>query len=708
MHVAFTPALRETIHVVAPTSSSRATAAVEFRATLSVADYDKLKQSGGRIQLWSHIPYDGAASPAGDWAPCDFEETTVVTTKTGLGAETPTTEVILGDDFEDDVEWPGKISLVLRLAVPLPASGPAQYTFTYRILYPNGKIQWLGTSTTNGRLVVDGGDKAPVLGSSAGWAPVHDGYAWNGADEDSAVFKLPSPAEYGVWTLGGDSAQKSHIHFLIPRLRHDSVYIPPTYLLCGSSDVNVTVSSDGILSATGASSLFLFCVTGAESLTPNILAHCSEHLQVAPFGEDAEHLLVASKNTYPTQCIIIPTTTRRTKQLPSVPFDTLFALLSTPQNALAVFCPRTHNVHFIADGAVTFSGSGSFILSPVFELQNGSHKLAVLSPYASAYVQSSSSSHDNGNLPTPPPSPEFPHSVPDAVYNIQSPGSLTGSAIALRGGGGAPVETQGPMTLAERDAQVAPEAETETEQNASDDDEDGAAGQGSMTSDLQEVDAEPEQLGEEDRVAAGPLVRRAGGLGFGWHALVVQLWHMFSVALFALSIFYRLFFGELPLYPSKAQEEQVREPKQEERSLLFEEGGGNDGVDIDIDSDGAATLNEEPVKGADSDEDREGSDCSPSEAPTEARAAASEKAPSRAVEEASGSLAALVVVVGGGTVLVAVRAAASAVGPVVVEMAKKRLDAKVTQLDGGVSLLEFGSGEGGEQVVRIYSGSTAA
>jgi len=445
MPIAFTPALPDTLHVAVPVDSptrNSATAVLNFMATLDVADYDELQRDGGRIQLWSNIPFGCAIGSPGDWASCDFEE--AMTSGSSVGDST--TEVFLGDARKGDVESPpDKRDLTLHLCVPT-SNGESRFSFTYRIVYPSGEIRWLGEFGQNGTLVVAQMDADPVFMLPEGWVPGDGGYVWKGVGGDgqalSVVMGLTKPAEYAVWTINGDSARKSPLAFFVPRLGPRSVYIPPTYVLCASSGAAVLVLSEGIIAASGIGSLLLKPLPSRKAdlsaLATNILAHCSpERVHVATLGEDAEHLVITSKGTHPTQGFIVPTTLHRHTRL-VVPLHTLCALLPSRMTPFTLFSPQNRTVHFFTGsstevGFTSDVGGGPFVLSPVIDLKAGEWQVSILSPYTAAQA----SENDFGNLPTPPPSPQLrpiAHSLRQAQYQTVAlgPASLDPSCPCLR------------------------------------------------------------------------------------------------------------------------------------------------------------------------------------------------------------------------------------------------------------------------------------
>ncbi|KAF5377442.1 hypothetical protein D9615_005152 [Tricholomella constricta] len=412
------PALLDAVHVSVPVGAllpDETTAVLNFTATLNLADYDELQQSGGRIQLWSNVPSESATtSSAGGWASCDFQETTI---PTFADVSDSTVEVFLGDLRQHDAEYPGQHVLSLVLCAPLANNGQSRFAFTYRIVYPDGEIRWLGTFGQNGTLVIEGVVSDPALVLTEGWMPRDNGYVWKGVGAerplDLNVLRLVKPADYAVLALDGDVAGKSSLAFLVPRLAPHAVYIPPTYVLCASSDATIAVLSKGIITGSGTGSLLLKPLQshqhGLRAIAESILAHCStERVQATALYKDAGRLIVASRGTCSIQGIVVSTSPHRVKARLLLPLDTLSALLPAYPTPFAIFSPQSRNVHFISDPStqnIAFTGCGPFVLSPILDLKDEACQASILSAFTSARP----AEDDSVILPTPPPSPQLAH-----------------------------------------------------------------------------------------------------------------------------------------------------------------------------------------------------------------------------------------------------------------------------------------------------------
>ncbi|KAG5352045.1 hypothetical protein C0989_004037 [Termitomyces sp. Mn162] len=193
MHIVFNPALSEINHV----SIDDPPTLLNFTATLSVSDYQELKKDGGRVQLWSDIPYERAPAPYSEWTPCDF----------GLNATNLSSLQEISLSLVDHESSPGTAVLSLQLLVPL--CDQRRFSYTYRILYPSGEIRWLGEFGQNGTLVCEYTATEITLGLAAGWIRKEGMYMWTDKNirTDTPVLKLAKPDEYLALTVGSNNGQ---------------------------------------------------------------------------------------------------------------------------------------------------------------------------------------------------------------------------------------------------------------------------------------------------------------------------------------------------------------------------------------------------------------------------------------------------------------------------------------------------------------------
>ena len=141
MDITFNPPIGDSIQL--ETSFSLQTTLLHFTAELTVLDHNKLIQDHARIQLWSDL-----AQSDGEWGALDFTYQTQATEESS--------QISLGSTCPKLASE--KVTLFLEVVAPLPMGRNSHFSFTYRIFYPSGDIQWLGPFGQNGSLSFERSD----------------------------------------------------------------------------------------------------------------------------------------------------------------------------------------------------------------------------------------------------------------------------------------------------------------------------------------------------------------------------------------------------------------------------------------------------------------------------------------------------------------------------------------------------------------------
>lgn len=127
MTISFTPALGEIVRI--PVTADAVSVRLRFTAVLLVRDYRYYERNGAKLQIWSDIP---TINEVDGWKAFDFEDPKD------------------GEELEQDYD-----QVILPFAVNAPVKpGTKFFSFTYRILYPTGKVHWLGVPDRNGAFIV--------------------------------------------------------------------------------------------------------------------------------------------------------------------------------------------------------------------------------------------------------------------------------------------------------------------------------------------------------------------------------------------------------------------------------------------------------------------------------------------------------------------------------------------------------------------------
>jgi hypothetical protein len=196
--VVFTPPIGE--HLVVPLSSSTSsshirTIDVQFRAR----DVDRKLQPGDRVEVWTDAPDQEGKRVEGGWRAVTFEgedvgveegDGTVNTDERKEDVQVlqlPTFALPLNpsrtDSTSSEVQVDATNNLVARISLPYPHSTSdlnLDFEYTFRIVYPDGKMWWLGGLGANGTVKFQlGGDEdgaeADVWNGWQGWGILQDG-----------------------------------------------------------------------------------------------------------------------------------------------------------------------------------------------------------------------------------------------------------------------------------------------------------------------------------------------------------------------------------------------------------------------------------------------------------------------------------------------------------------------------------------------------
>jgi hypothetical protein len=148
MDITFNPPIGDSIQL--EISFSLQTTLLHFTADLTLRDHNKLIQDHGHIQLWSDLPHNGQSD--GGWSALDLTYQTQATEELSSSHK-----ISLGSTCSNHASEE-KVTLFLEVVVPLPMSRYSHFSFTYRIRYPSGDIQWLGPFGQNGSLSFERSD----------------------------------------------------------------------------------------------------------------------------------------------------------------------------------------------------------------------------------------------------------------------------------------------------------------------------------------------------------------------------------------------------------------------------------------------------------------------------------------------------------------------------------------------------------------------
>ena len=138
----FFPPLDSTVVVDVPPNARSGGVSLLFRArTGSASALEKLKRDGVKVQAWTNAPVDNDRAE-GAWGAYNFEEAPAATP---AKVDDPVVPFSLPPPTEDNfVDEPHTLYLTLRLRALPQHQAQADFLVTYRFLYPNGGVKWLG------------------------------------------------------------------------------------------------------------------------------------------------------------------------------------------------------------------------------------------------------------------------------------------------------------------------------------------------------------------------------------------------------------------------------------------------------------------------------------------------------------------------------------------------------------------------------------
>lgn len=198
----FFPALGSTSTVDIPPSVRTGGVTLLLRTRLGSAEVAaQVKREGIQVQAWTNAPVDEARHP-GEWGAYTFTAPTA-----GPSSVQDGDNPALVLDAPEASASEGQHTLFLRLKLrPLPADQTAaEFGVTYRLVYPDGGIWWLGGPGRDARCILRRAD--PWLASSPAIA------LGDQADSGTEVFRSISMQEaWGCWAITNERSACPHVY----------------------------------------------------------------------------------------------------------------------------------------------------------------------------------------------------------------------------------------------------------------------------------------------------------------------------------------------------------------------------------------------------------------------------------------------------------------------------------------------------------------
>jgi hypothetical protein len=395
MKVVFNPALESTTTV--PSAVLARSQCVTFTATVSGADYhSQIKKGGARIEVWSDIP---AGGKQGAWGSVAFEAVPDVARAESPSSLLDTTlSLISATPAQATTD---NVTLQARFVVPNASVDKPRYGFTYRIVYPSGHIQWLGSHGRNGTLIP--GEPSPVGWlPNAGWQPgSEEGTAlWKG--DEGVLGRLGKSWSGWAMTESGpvrfttlDSlTTPASLIILFPNPAADSlVFHLPVYLhTSGRCALDVNADCEVVLH--GQEEVQIHLLTDPEALKTLIGEHNRpSHWRIHP-ANDFIFMSPLTNNLFHVLPISPSLATSTVVQAPN-------GLLPTPEGVV-VYSSACHTAKVDPSAFIIGRTGGEFTVTPSIPLEDDTRKwiVSVLSPGASLALPPAI-------LPPLPPKPIF-------------------------------------------------------------------------------------------------------------------------------------------------------------------------------------------------------------------------------------------------------------------------------------------------------------
>ncbi|KAG8932823.1 hypothetical protein FRC02_000507 [Tulasnella sp. 418] len=357
----FNPALASTT-IVPLTHSVSKHVGINFYVTMSRFWFDKFKQEGRRVEVWSNIPIEGV--PYHAWSEKAFVERDVVKNEIVDLEESEAVAAIslIDADYEAAVaqarlsteasDSGDRVTLVAHYAIPQIEG--TYYSFTFRITGPGGHVDWLGNMGTNGTIILDGqpikhvglSEKEPKT-----WKAEEDGKTWEKpTTTEASEVEVAHFKELGMsgWAFSQDgpkqisttsSTPASSFILLHPDPVEQGEYplvdAPSSLLLISDTPSSISIKDDSILSTSGSAlSVKELNASSLDAVNSLIAGATFGTYEVIHVTDDNNFIFVSSApsasfipSSNPQKISIIPVTPQKSEiSVVSIPTELLHAL----------------------------------------------------------------------------------------------------------------------------------------------------------------------------------------------------------------------------------------------------------------------------------------------------------------------------------------------------------------------------------------------
>lgn len=446
VNIAFTPALGDAIQVpISDCCDELDTVAVRFSAVLGHHEYRQVMDGHFKVQVWSDI----ASPDVQGWRAYDFEAVSIQSAFQ-LQHEEASLASVIGNPGQliqlagtssssNTLGRTAPLNLSdgrqrLEASVPVSVRNARNFSFTYRITYSSGHIEWLGTYGHNGYAEVIR-ESLKGLNLSKDWSEAGRIFTLDGSNETPVTIAAFENVEgYDVWafprglsSVNASSSASDDAELLLAIPREFGVYTRnPSYVIHASSGAIMhldTSAGVGSLRAYGSGNIMVHACYDLSRLQSMLHLRPLRsggrvELKVLRKEDGSAHCLIVSSSSpshggAPVKVVLIPIAQVLDEVTVRVELD---ALAQNLGDRVALVSGRTTEVRTLNapfDGQVcTFvvpKHGGEFLLTPVHDFSNEQNatdvpQIAFLTPHSDV----TQALEGPITLPTPPPSPHIP------------------------------------------------------------------------------------------------------------------------------------------------------------------------------------------------------------------------------------------------------------------------------------------------------------
>ena len=444
VNIAFTPALGDAIQVpISDCCDELDTVAVRFAAVLGHHEYRQAMDGHLKIQLWSDI----ASPDVQGWRAYDFKALSSRSSSQLQDEEgTPLSAIgggqliqLAGVSSSSQIGRTAPLNLSdggqrLEASVPVSVRNARNFSFTYRIVYSSGHIEWLGTYGHNGYAEVVR-ESLKGLNLSKGWSEAGRIFTLDGSNTEPVNIAAFEDVEaYDIWafprglsSVATPSSTSDDAELLLAIPRDFGLYTRnPSYVIHASQGAVMHLAATagmGSLQAYGSGNIMVHACYDLSRLQSLL------HLRPLQSGGRIE-LRVLREEEGSAQCVLVSSTSSSRAR---TPLKVVLIPIAQALDEVAVRVGLNMLAQDLGDRVVLIPGQttgafsykapfdgqtctfivpkhgGEFLLTSVHDFSSEHEttdacQIAFLTPHSDV----TQALEGPVALPTPPPSPQIP------------------------------------------------------------------------------------------------------------------------------------------------------------------------------------------------------------------------------------------------------------------------------------------------------------